>query len=1120
MRATPTCGGVYPEPVKNLTGIATRRVVPGFLTLVAAAVALAGLATAPPARADSAVSPFVLQAGIGLSDQFGYAPGYTRNVPAFDSEGRAFIRSRTSSTQGTSYVDTLIDGSRTRLDFVSAIRLAYPGFQGTVGAGGLRNDSIVFDREDRAYNPLVIQLRDGTTRNILLVSLDRCRTWKVYPLPEGTFAVEHWVGHNEIDGPPFLAVWRRSGTPDVPGSQVNTLWVTQPRLEGDQLVVPPLVHVTDRCLGLSRDSGGASFAVTRGDKTWFVWSEATPRGQAGTTHYIATYDHTTGTMSTPLLLAKSPSKSDPHNKPGICLDSQGYLHVVCCGHGTPALYTRSLAPLSADQGWTQPVPVLSTGWVTGSDPSGQAGRQTYPAFVCDSRDVLHLITRQWRRGVDPYFGGQGYAALVHQSCPASDGTWSQPTIIVAGAYTGYGVFFHKLALDQQDRLFLSCSYQGGPELQQARAEGSAYAVLGRSRPLGPGKYRGRMLLVSGDGGATWRFATDADLAAPGQQSPPAGAVVRSARVARETRSPAVTWRWRNPRPQGNQFTGLSFSGARSGWAVGTHGTIRHTRDAGLTWTAQRTATTADLFGVAATGPRSAWVVGAGGTVLRTTDGGATWRSRPSGTSADLFAISALSATRAWVVGERGVILRTRDGGLTWSRQPALGQTLLGVAFADRLHGIACGIKGELLCTRDGGRTWQRRRSGASGSLFSASMLRDRRALVCGGNGLILTSRNAGWSWTQSHTGTTVSYRAVRLLKSGRAWALGPDTVLSSKNAGRRWTTVKLPVPGPCGALATVGKSGLMAGGAGGALCRSADLGRTWSGLGVGIRRTMNAVTVFKRRVWTVGDGGTLARAKSPGGRWTAVKLAKGADFYGLARFGARGWAVGEDGAVVTTYNGGSTWHRVTAPTGQDLTAAAAPSPGTVAIAGKQGTLLTSTDAGGTWHGSDVIPDDVLCLDFVDGLDGWAGGGATYGETRAEVARTVDGGLTWTEMDLPVWGRVHGLSFLDGGRGWAAVEDWGIDGDRAQGAVLATSDGGATWTRQAGTSAVLLGVSMSAGGSGWAWGERGTALRTVDGGATWTPVDAGTDSSLHAAAVSASEALFVGENGAVIGGAAR
>ena len=403
----------------------------------------------------------MLAPGVGLYDQFGYAPAYTRNVPAFDEGGRAYIRSRTSSGSATSYVHTRDSGSWVRLDFLAALRAAYPSFVQTVGAGGLRNDGLVFDRQGRAYNPVTLQVRDGSTRNALLVSWDHCRTWKVFKLPQGTFTTERWVGHNELDGPPFLAIWRTSAPPDLPGSQTNTLYVTQPRLEGDQLVLPPLVKVTDRCLGLSRDSGGASFAVTRGGTTWFAWSEIAPDGRGGTPHFVGTYDHATGTASGRRKLATSPDRSDPHDKPGICLDAAGYLHVIAGGHGSPALYTRSLAPLTAVAGWTVPVPVLGTGWASTTDPAAQQGRQTYPAFVCDSRDTLHLVTRQGRRGVDPYHDGKGYAALVHQSC-ASGGAWGEPTVVVAGAYPGYGVFFHKLALDARDRLFLSCSYREGP----------------------------------------------------------------------------------------------------------------------------------------------------------------------------------------------------------------------------------------------------------------------------------------------------------------------------------------------------------------------------------------------------------------------------------------------------------------------------------------------------------------------------------------------------------------------------------------------------------------------------------------------------------------------------------
>ena len=221
---------------------------PPLRLLAAAAVLIATvwLAAAPAASAGAAASPFVLAPGVGLYDQFGYAPAYTRNVPAFDEAGRAYIRSRTSSGSATSYVHTREAGSWMRLDFLAALRAAYPSFVQTVGAGGLRNDGLVFDRQGRAYNPVTLQVRDGSTRNALLVSWDHCRTWKVFELPQGTFTTERWVGHNELDGPPFLAVWRTSAPPDLPGSQTNTLYVTQPRLEGDQLVLPPLVKVTDR----------------------------------------------------------------------------------------------------------------------------------------------------------------------------------------------------------------------------------------------------------------------------------------------------------------------------------------------------------------------------------------------------------------------------------------------------------------------------------------------------------------------------------------------------------------------------------------------------------------------------------------------------------------------------------------------------------------------------------------------------------------------------------------------------------------------------------------------------------------------------------------------------------
>ncbi len=77
---------------------ATGRTAAAAAALLFFALALVA-ARAPLAHADSSAwqSPFVLAPGMGLNEQYGYAPAYTRNVPSFDAENRAYIRSRTAT---------------------------------------------------------------------------------------------------------------------------------------------------------------------------------------------------------------------------------------------------------------------------------------------------------------------------------------------------------------------------------------------------------------------------------------------------------------------------------------------------------------------------------------------------------------------------------------------------------------------------------------------------------------------------------------------------------------------------------------------------------------------------------------------------------------------------------------------------------------------------------------------------------------------------------------------------------------------------------------------------------------------------------------------------------------
>jgi photosystem II stability/assembly factor-like uncharacterized protein len=81
-----------------------------------------------------------------------------------------------------------------------------------------------------------------------------------------------------------------------------------------------------------------------------------------------------------------------------------------------------------------------------------------------------------------------------------------------------------------------------------------------------------------------------------------------------------------------------------------------------------------------------------------------------------------------------------------------------------------------------------------------------------------------------------------------------------------------------------------------------------------------------------------------------------------------------------------------------------------------------------------------------------------------------------------------VEFVDSGHGWVA----------GAGRIMATSDGGASWTRQYAGQADLNQVDFVDVDHGWAAGG-GTLLRTADGGATWTPLAEpcqGELSSLH------------------------
>lgn len=473
-------------------------------------LALSIFSGASSTAAESLDLPLMLEKGKIFEELFEYRPEYQVNLPTFDQGNRPYIRSRGTSIHDTAFVQTLRDGEWVKYDFLETVRQAYPNFESFDRGGGWLSPRVVFDNQDRAYTLLRLHLNDEPgQREILLSSTDHGRSWAVTEIlqttekhPDGVVS-ETRAGFNRIEGPPFLILSRPLGEHPDRWATYHELSVTQPHWEADQVIIPEPVVVTGDLLSIGQHSGNSSFSVTRGRKTHFVWIGINPEPEEDATlTWAATFDHRTNTVGDKVLLGKTSPRNDTHNRPGIVMDSSGYLHVVLGSHGREFLYTRSLKRNEIYSGWTEPRPILFTGHLDHRIPEeGERGAQTYVSLGIDSKDTLHLVFRQARRNVDELFDFAGadvnaqnsYMTLSYQRKKKGE-EWEDARILVVPEVFLYAIYQQSIEIDRQDRIFLSLVYVDRDI---------------RDR-FGDDRFQKPMLMMSDDGGDNWRLVETRD----------------------------------------------------------------------------------------------------------------------------------------------------------------------------------------------------------------------------------------------------------------------------------------------------------------------------------------------------------------------------------------------------------------------------------------------------------------------------------------------------------------------------------------------------------------------------------------------------------------------------------
>jgi len=236
--------------------------------------------------------------------------------------------------------------------------------------------------------------------------------------------------------------------------------------------------------------------------------------------------------------------------------------------------------------------------------------------------------------------------------------------------------------------------------------------------------------------------------------------------------------------------------------------------------------------------------------------------------------------------------------------------------------------------------------------------------------------------------------------------------------------------------------------------------------------------------------------------------------FGAQFIGQEGWMVGGGGAILHTLDGGRNWIFQRNIQGYD-----AANPGIFcavtfknqrlgwALSSTSPVVWRTTDGGQYWAAESLpsVSRPSSKVSFADTLSGWI---VCPGLSTGYILASTDGGRTWTiQIQIP-------SHFYEGVFAGSPRQCWAVG---YSGWVARTTDGGQNWLEQQIVSQPsLYDVHFSDTLYGWACGYSGAVVHTTDGGVSWTAQTSGTARALQALAfLDRSKGFAVGDTGTLL-----
>lgn len=250
---------------------------------------------------------------------------------------------------------------------------------------------------------------------------------------------------------------------------------------------------------------------------------------------------------------------------------------------------------------------------------------------------------------------------------------------------------------------------------QTSDQGATWAAVGRKRTyVGIERVSGDIIAISREGlavrtsdqGITWE--TRAIQLSNIEQTAATSRYIYAAGGRQVTRSNDRGVTWEKMVVGIQEARDISFADANRGFIIGRKAQVDLSRpaaaqlfitsDAGDTWTEQYTGIDSELFGLFAFDKANLIAVGAHGTVWRSADAGREWRVERIDSSVKRFnKVAFRTRLEGIIVGSEGVIYATSDGGLTWQKElSGVSSDLVSIQPIDENFWMAGGELGALI----------------------------------------------------------------------------------------------------------------------------------------------------------------------------------------------------------------------------------------------------------------------------------------------------------------------------------------------------------------------------------------------------------------------------------------